>query len=59
MPKTAGKAVVGAAAKTGEVTKKMVTAPAGLFGKLNPFKKDAPPAVQTAGSPKAGMPGAH
>jgi hypothetical protein len=58
MPKTVGKGIAGAAAKTGEATKRVAAAPIGFFGKLNPFhKKDA--AVQTAGSSAASKPPAQ
>lgn len=49
VPKAMGKGIAGAAAKTGEATKRVATAPMGFFGKLNPFhKKEAAP-IQTAG----------
>jgi hypothetical protein len=51
MPKTVGKGIVGAAAKTGEATKKVAGAPIGFFGKLNPFHHKSAPAIETAGKP--------
>lgn len=52
MPAKMGKGVMSAAAKTGEATKRVATAPIGFFGKLNPFhKKDVQlPPIRTAGT---------
>jgi hypothetical protein len=59
MPKNVGKGIAGAAAKTGEATKKVAAAPLGLFGKLNPFHHKQQlqmPAIQTAGTPASSKP---
>lgn len=58
MPKAVGKGIAGAAAKTGEATKRVATAPVGFFGKLNPFhKKEAQlPPIRTAGAGTASKP---
>lgn len=55
MPSKMGKGVIAAAAKTGEATKRVATAPIGFFGKLNPFHHKGPqlPPIQTAGKQNA------
>ena len=51
-----GSKVAAAASKTGEVTKKAVTAPIALAGKLNPFRKKEAAAPTNIAMPKTPTP---